>query len=88
MIPTIELDQNGNVHTIYTDEINLYEIGTLHNVRRASNVVFNDRKQLWEVQLLDGTVIHEDRSREAAIETEVALLSPGGKHYCKDCWNE
>lgn len=81
VIPAIEIDQDGNVSTLWTDEINLYELGQVHNVRRASHVSFNDKKQLWEVQLLDGTIIHENRSREAAIETEVTLLSPGGEYH-------
>jgi hypothetical protein len=81
MIPTLEIDTNGNIRTLWSDEIDLYELGRVENVQRASNVIFNEARQVWQVKLLDGTIIHENRSREAAIRREIELLSPGGKYY-------
>jgi hypothetical protein len=81
MIPVVEIDEHGNIETLYTDEVDLYELGLVHSVKRASNVEFCEADQMWEVKLLDGTVIHRSKSREAAIEEEIKLMSPGGKHY-------
>lgn len=81
MIPTLEIDTDGNITTLWTDKICLYELGIVHNVRRASNIEFNSSDQLWEVKLLDGTVIYRDKSREAAIDREIELMSPGGEYY-------
>lgn len=83
MLPTIDIDEDGNIQTIYSDELDLHEIGTIHNVRRASNVDFDEVEQLWHVKLLDGTVIYKDKNREKAIEEEIKLLSPGGKYYAQ-----
>ena len=81
MIPTLDIDPQGNITTLYTDEVDLYSLGTVHSVRRASNVEFNEVAQVWEVKLLDGKVIHRDKSREAAIDREIELLGPGGEYY-------
>jgi hypothetical protein len=81
MIPTLEIDEQGNIITLYTDEIDLYALGTIHSVRRASNVEFDEARQVWQVKLLDGTVIHENCSRKTAIEEEIKLVGPGGRYY-------
>ncbi len=81
MIPTIDIDPHGNIHTLWSDDLDLYELGTVHNVRRASNVEFDETSQEWMVKLLDGKVIHRDKSREAAIDREIELVGPGGEYY-------
>ncbi len=81
MIPTLEIDQQGNIHTLYNDTIDLYELGLVTNVRKASYVEFNEKDQTWEVILPDGQVIHRDKNRERAIEKEIELMGPGGE-YC------
>lgn len=82
MVPTIEINEEGNISTIYTDEIDLYNIGKVCDVRRASNVVFNESKQQWDVICAKtGSVVYSGKNREHAIEIEVELFSPGGKRY-------
>ncbi len=81
MIPNLELDEQNNVQTLYTDEVDLYELGLVEDVKRASNILFDQEGQVWEVKLLDGTVIHRNKNREAAIEREIELMSPGGEYY-------
>ncbi len=81
MIPTLEIDQDGNISTLWTDEVCLYELGTIHSICRASNVDFDETRQVWQVKLLNGTVIHENQNREAAIEEEIRLVGPGGRFY-------
>ncbi len=84
MIPTLEIDSKGNVHTLYTDEINLFEIGVVTNVRKASNVEFNEEKQVWEVLSLEGKVLYENVNRERAIGWEIKSFQPTGQYYKGD----
>ena len=80
----LDIDQAGDVRCLYTDEINLFAIGRVVNVRKASNVEFNEYKQCWQVISLNGEILHENPNRETAIEWEIRAFSPGGKHYEKD----
>jgi len=85
MIPVLEIDEHGNVHTLYTDEIDLYAIGEVTNVRRASHLEFNEKNQEWEVtQASTGEVVHRDKNRAKAIEWEVKELGVGGEYYDQD----
>jgi len=79
-IPVVEFDENGDVVTLYTDEIDLYELGVIGEVRRASHVEFDEARQEWMVLTPDGDVVHRDRNRERAIEWEIRNFGPGGKH--------
>ena len=82
MIPVLEIDNHGNVRTLYTDEIDLYAIGEVTNVRRASNLEFNEENQEWEViSAATGAVVHRNKNRTKAIEWEIEHFGPGGDHY-------
>lgn len=84
-IPVIEITENGDLQTIWSDEIDLYAIGRITNVRNASTVEFNEESQEWEViSAADGQVVHRDRNRERAIEWEIANFGPGGPFYRGD----
>jgi hypothetical protein len=78
-----EITPEGNLHGLYTDDVNLFDIGRVTNVHKASNVEFNESKQCWQVLSLDGEVLYENTSREKAVEWEIEVFSPGGKHYGK-----
>lgn len=80
----LDIDETGNIHCLYTDHINLFAIGRVVNVHKASNVEFNEIKQVWEVLSLNEEILHENKNRKAAIEFEIKAFSPGGKHYEKD----
>ncbi|KKN91236.1 hypothetical protein LCGC14_0221040 [marine sediment metagenome] len=77
----LDIDPAGDVHCLYTDEIDLFAIGRVVGVRKASNVEFNEKKQVWEVLSLEGKVLHESCSRVAAIDWEIKAFSPGGMCY-------
>ena len=77
----LDIDTEGDVHCLYTDEIDLFKIGVVTDVRKASNVEFNEEDQCWEVLSLDGKVLYTNSSREAAIEWEISAFSPDGTHY-------
>ena len=81
-IPVVEFDENGDIVTLYTDEIDLYELGVVGEVRRASHVEFDEVLQEWMVLTPGGEVVHRDKNRERAIEWEIRNFGPGGKH----CW--
>lgn len=78
VIATFEINDDGDLCGLYTDDVNLYEVGRLSEVRDASNVEFNHDKQVWEVVLPSGKVVHENKNRTLAIEWEKAHLAPGG----------
>ena len=80
---TLDIDPNGDIHLLYTDEIDLFAIGLVTNIRKASNVEFNEAEQTWEVLSLDDKVLHTNPNREKAIEWEIEAFSPGGTHYEK-----
>lgn len=80
-IAVLEIDHEGNIHGLYTDEIDLFSIGRVTNVRKASNVEFNEAEQVWEVLSLEGEVLHKNPNRELAIEWEITAFSSGGKYY-------
>lgn len=81
-IPTIEINEQGNVSTLYNDDADLYSIGQVTHVRRASFIEFNELKQWWEV--VDATtkeIVYQNKLRDKCIEWEVINFSPGGKYY-------
>ena len=80
-IPVVEFDENGDIVTLYTDEIDLYELGVIGEVRRASHVEFDEARQEWMVLTPDGDVVHRDRNRERAIEWEIRNFGPGGPYH-------
>lgn len=80
---TLDIDSNGDVHCLYTDAINLFAIGLVTDIHKASNVEFNEKEQTWEVLSLDGEVLHTNPNRDKAIEWEIEAFSPGGTQWQK-----
>ena len=72
---------NGDIVTVYTDVLDLHEMGQTH-VERASQVEFNEQAQAWNIQLephvRQGTThileVINYRNRSEAIQDEVNLL--------------
>ncbi len=82
MIPVIEITEAGDLQTLWTDAVDLYEIGRVVNVHNASTVEFNETDQIWEViSAASGQVVHRDRNRQRAIEWEIENFGPGGPLY-------
>lgn len=77
----LDIDPTGDIHCLYTEKIDLFAVGRVVNIHKASNVEFNENEQIWEVLSLDGKVLHKNTSREAAIEWEIEAFEPGGEHY-------
>ena len=66
-------DSNGVAKTIYTEDIELRELGKLYTYR-ASSVEFNNETYMWDVHLEDGTYVGSWESRQEAIRQEVLYL--------------
>jgi len=82
MTITIDITPDGNITGLYSDDVDLYAVGQVHSVRRASNVEFDEAKQIWQViNCADGQIVFEHKSRTRAIEWEIENFQPGGKHY-------
>jgi len=78
---TLDIDPDGDVHCLYTDDIDLFSVGRVTDIRKASNVEFNESEQTWEVLSLDGEVLYTNTNREKAVECEIEMFSPNGEHY-------
>lgn len=77
----LEINEDGNVLCLWTDDIDLFDVGLITNVHKASDVDFNQEEQIWEVLSLDRKVLHKNKNRDKAIEFEIKEFSPGGKYY-------
>jgi hypothetical protein len=64
---------NGNVDTVYSDQLPLRDIGTLHT-RRASNVEFDEQTQEWVATTVGGRELARGRTRAGVVAEEVKVL--------------
>ena len=70
MSATITFSSDGNGHCLYTEAILLGSIGTLE-IKRATNIEFNDHTQLWEVRnAKNNGILFQDALREICIAWE------------------
>lgn len=63
------LRTDGSIEGLYTDQINLQELGRL-NVIRATNVEFEANRQEWLVTLPNGKEILSNQNRQVALNKE------------------
>jgi hypothetical protein len=89
----LRISCDGSVQGLWTDEIQWAELGVLQ-VRRASRVEFDERKQCWTVceaeprgwrgwleRLFHGPsshILHRATTRAAALAWEHEYFQPGG----------
>jgi hypothetical protein len=79
-IPALLIDEEGDVHTLYNEMVELRELGLIHHVRRASHITFDPDRQEWMVTCaVTGQRVHTDPSREAAVAWEIEHFQPGGR---------
>lgn len=71
----LTFDPSGQGRCLYSELFDLARVGPLQ-VRRASNIEFNHRKQLWEVKNLKGRVRFFSRHRTTCLAWEQQNLTP------------
>lgn len=78
----LEISESGDIICLYSDQINLYEIGRVTSVKRASFIEFNETKQYWEViDAKTKEIVYQNKIREKCIEWEIINFGCGGKYY-------
>jgi len=76
MSQTLRFNPGGQIDCLYTEAINLRELGRLHVVR-ATDIRFSIESQQWEVHCAStGRTLHSDPSREACLTWEKENLQP------------
>ena len=83
MIHPFEIDEEGDIHCLYRDDLELQDIGEIVNMHRASHVIWDAPLQVFQVvdARTDRIVASGFRKREHAIAWEVEHFSPGGPLY-------
>jgi hypothetical protein len=68
--PTVlTFDPDGRGHCLYTEAIDLHQLGTLAVVR-ATTIEFNPAAQAWDVTDAGGAILFSDASRSRCLEWE------------------
>ena len=68
------VDRDGSLFGLWTDEIDLHKLGRVE-VRRASNIEFDDAAGLWRIHWPDGTTgMVGYRRRADALEAEEKIV--------------
>ncbi len=76
MTTTLRFTPDGRIDCLYTEAINLRELGRLIVVR-ATDIRFNDSAQLWDVCHADtGEVLFSHASRSECLRWEHDNLQP------------
>ena len=63
----------GIVNAVYSDKIRNMKLGDMR-MKRASNVEFNEKNQLWEAHTPDGELIASGPNRDDVIKEEVRII--------------
>ncbi len=82
---TLEVTTDGNIRCLYSDEIDLSQLGRL-NISRASQIEFDNYLRKWTVTSSKTSKrLHSARSREEALEWEAQYYSPMGGGWSELC---
>ena len=66
----LTLDPQGTITGLYTELIELNQLGHLE-ITRATTIEFNASTQQWEVRDAAGTILHRDPSRSCCLAWEI-----------------
>jgi len=76
MSQTLRFNPGGHIDCLYTEAIDLHALGRLQVVR-ATDIRFDDSKQLWDVHDAEnGNVIFSHESRNKCLRWEQNNLQP------------
>ncbi len=71
----LKFDGQGNGHCLYTELIDLRQLGQLQIVR-ASTIEFNNGAGEWEVKSTDNRLLFKNPSRAVCLAWEQQHLTP------------
>ena len=60
---------DGTGRCLWTEAVPLHELGRLE-IRRATNIEFNNTTQQWEIRDSENQLLHTDPSRNACLDWE------------------
>jgi hypothetical protein len=70
MHASLTFDPQGTITGLYTELIELNQLGRLE-ITRASTIEFNASSQQWEVKDAEGVILHSNPSRSRCVEWEL-----------------
>lgn len=77
MSTSLVFGPDGRVHGLYTEAIDLNQLGRLH-VRRATSIEYSNEMQLWHVRNLHGVVLYSNPSRQQCLSWESGHVGDAG----------
>ncbi len=78
---TLEVTPDGNIRCLYTDVVDLSQLGRL-SISRASQIEFDNYLRKWMVtSSKTGKRLYSATTRESALEWERQYYSPGGRGW-------
>ena len=81
-IPSILIDADGSLHTLYNEEIDLQELGRVENVHRASHIRHDpDAQEFRVIDAYTDEEVFRHPSRKTCVDWEIRHFGPGGMHY-------
>lgn len=69
MTHVLTFEASGNGRCLYTEQLDLNTIGKLE-IRRASEIEFNNQKQQWEVRNPENQLLYSHSSRAMCLNWE------------------
>ena len=69
MTHVLTFDPAGNARCLYTEAMDLNSLGKLE-IRRASEIEFNNQTQAWEVRNPEGKLLFSNTSRAMCLNWE------------------
>lgn len=70
----LTIDALGNGHCLYTEAIDLSQLGALE-IARASNIEFNNTRQCWEVRNAEGVLLFSNPLRSHCLNWELQYFN-------------
>ena len=69
MIATLTFGPDGIGHGLYTEAIDLLQLGLLH-IERATSIEFDNKDQMWRVRSTSGTPLFAATTRLQCLDWE------------------
>ena len=74
MIATLTFGPDGIGHGLYTEAIDLLQLGLLH-IERATLIEFDNKAQLWRVRATSGELLFAAATRVQCLDWEQQLFN-------------